>query len=130
MSKALAIFAIFIALASASGVLFPAELLSFGREVIAGPGLWWAAGARMALAVLLWISAPVSRTPGAFRVLSILALFGATFIVVVGSDGVLKIVDWLYSWPLWAVRFESLIGVAFGAFLFWSVRSKRAEEDT
>ena len=127
MSKALAVFAVFIAVASASGVLFPAELLSFAREMVSGTGIWWAAGARLVLAVLLWFSAPKSRTPITFRVLAILALFGATFIVVVGSEGVLEIVDWFYTWPLWAISLESLIGVAFGAFLFWTVTTKRAD---
>ena len=127
MPIALAVFAVLIALASASGVLFPAEILSFAREMIVGPGIWWAAGARLILAVLLWFSAPVSRTPITFRVLAILALLGATFIVAVGSEGVLQIVDWLASWPLWGVRLESAVGVAFGAFLFWSVKRKRAD---
>lgn len=124
MSIALTIFAIFVALASASGVLFPAELLSFVREAVTDTGVWWAAGARLLLAVLLWFSAPTSRTPRVFKVLAVLALLGATFIVVIGSDGVHEIIDWLYTWPLWAVRLESLLGVAFGVFMFWSVNSK------
>jgi hypothetical protein len=127
MPIALAIFAVLIAVASASGVLFPAEILSFAREMIVGSGWWWAAGARLILAVLLWFSAPVSRTPITFRVLAILALLGATFIVAVGSEGVLEIVDWLATWPLWGVRLESAVGVVFGVFLLWSVTRKRAD---
>ena len=128
MSIILTIFAVFITLSSASGVLFPAEILSFVREMIDGPGIWRAAGARLILAVLLWFSAPASRTPITFRVLAILALLGATFIVVVGTEGVLEVVEWLAIWPLWGVRLASALGVAFGAFLLWSVTRKRAEK--
>jgi hypothetical protein len=108
-------------------VLFPAEVLSFAREMIVGSGVWWAAVARLILAVLLWFSAPASRTPITFRVLAVLALLGATFIVAVGTEGMLEIVDWLASWPLWGVRLESAVGVAIGVFLLWSVSGRRAD---
>ena len=124
MSKVLAVFAVLLALASISGMLFPAEILSWVREAFLDTGIWWAAGVRLILAVLLWFSAPVSRTPIAFRVLAILVLFGAGFIVTIGSEGVLEILDWLGSWPLWGTRLSSALGVAFGAFMFWSVTQK------
>ena len=127
MPIALKILAVLIAVVSASGVLFPAEVLSYARELFVGPGWWWAAVVRLILAVLLWFSAPVSRTPTTFRVLAVLVLFGAIFIVVTGAEGVLEIIDWLSSWPLWGVRLESFVGVAFGVFLFWSVTQKRAD---
>ena len=127
MQIALAIFAIFLMMASGSGVIFPNELLSFVREMVVGQGLWGAVGSRLVLAVLLWFSAPVSRTPITFRVLAILALLGGLFIVTVGSQGVLEIIDWLDSWPLWGIRLQSSLGIAFGLFLLWSVSSKQAD---
>ena len=126
MPIALAIFAVFIVFASGSAVLFPAELLSFVREEILGTGLWWAAGARLILAVLLWFSAPVSRTPITFKVLAIIALMGAIFIVAVGSECMLEILDWFATWPLWGFRLQSSVGVAFGVFLLWSLSRKQA----
>ena len=128
MPIALAIFAVIIVVASAIAIVFPFELLNYVVEVLAGLGIWWAASTRLLLAVLLWFSAEASRTPITFRVLAILALLGATFIVVVGTEGVLEVVEWLAIWPLWGVRLASALGVAFGAFLLWSVTRKRAEK--
>ncbi len=126
MPTAITIFAVFIIVASGYAAIFPSELLSFVREVIAGSGLWWAAAGRLVLAVLLWFSAPVSRTPITFKVLAVLALMGAIFLIIIGSEGVLQLIDWFASWPLWGVRLQSTLGVLFGMFLLWSVSRKRA----
>jgi len=127
MPIALAIFAVIIVVASAIAIVFPSELLNYVREVLAGPGIWWAASTRLLLAVMLWFSAEASRTPITFRVLAILALAGAVFLVVIGTEGVIHVIDWFSSWPVWGVRLPSILGVAFGVFLLWSISSKRAD---
>jgi len=124
---ALAIFAVIIVVASAIAIVFPSELLDYVLEVIAGPGIWWAAFTRLLLAVLLWFSAEASRTPITFRVLAILALVGAVFIVVIGPEGLIQVIGWFSSWPVWGVRLPSALGVAFGLFLLWSISGKRAD---
>jgi hypothetical protein len=125
MPIVLASFAVFILLASSLAIIFPSELLSFVREAMAGPGIWWAASARVVLAVLLWFSAPASRTPKSLRALAVIALMAAVFIVVIGSEGVIEIIDWLASLPFWSVRLQTSGGVVFGLFLLWSIFSKR-----
>lgn len=125
MPIVLAIFAVFLLLASGSAIIFPSELLSLVREAVAGPGIWWAASARLVLAGLLWFSAPASRTPRSFKALAVIAVMAAVFLVVIGTEGVLEIIDWFDSWPLWGVRLQSTMGVAFGLFLLWSIFSKR-----
>ena len=128
MSIVLAIIAVFMLLASGSAIIFPSEAMSFVRELMVGPGVWWAVSIRVVLAVSLWFSAPTSRTPKTFKVLAGLALMGAVFLVVIGSEGMLEFIDWFASWPLWGVRLQSTVGVAFGLFLLWSIISKRADE--
>ena len=127
MAVTLAIFALFIVLASGLTVIFPSELLSFVREAVIGPGVWWAAGARLLLAVLLWFSAPDSRTPNTFKVLAVLAVMAALFLVTIGPAGMLELVDWLDSLPHWVLRLQSMLGVAFGVFLLWSLSRKWAK---
>ena len=127
MPIALAIFAVFIVVASAIAIVFPSELLTFVREEMVGPGIWWAASARVMLAVLLWFSAGTSRTPITFRVLAILTLMSAVFLVVIGSEGILQLIDWFASWPLWGVRLPYALGVAFGLFLLWSISRRQAD---
>ncbi|MEE4254880.1 MAG: hypothetical protein V2I50_12635 [Desulfuromusa sp.] len=127
MSIVLAIFAVFIVVASGSAIIFPSEVLSFAREVMVGPGIWWTAFARLVLAVLLWFSAPACRTPKTFKVLAVMTVMGAVFLVAIGSEGLLEFIDWFASWPLWGVRLQTTVGVAFGLFLLWSIFSKRAD---
>ena len=124
MQIALAFFAVFMIVTAGFGVIFPNESLSFLREIVVGPGLWGAIGGRLVLAVLLWFSAPVSRTPITFRVLAILALISALFVVTVGSQGLLEIIDWYAAWPNWGIRLQATLGMAFGVFLLWSVASR------
>jgi len=113
--------------ASVSVIMFPSEVLSSVREIIVSSGVWWAASARVFLAVLLWFSAPASRTPITFKVLAIMATLSAVFLVVIGSEGMLELIEWFASWPLSGVRLVSSVGVAFGLFLLWSIFSKRAD---
>lgn len=127
MPIVLAIFALFILVASGSIIIFPFEILSFVREVMVGSGIWWAASARLVLAASLWFSAPVSRAPKTFKVLAVLAVMSAVFLVVIGSEELLKFIGWIASWPLWAVRLQSTAGIAFGLFLLWSIFCKRAD---
>lgn len=127
MPIALAIFAVFILVASGSAFIFPSELLSFVRDAVTGPGIWLAASARVVLAVLLWFSASASRTPKSFKVLAVLAVMSASLLVVIGSEGALEIIEWVASWPLWGVRLQLTAGMVFGLFLLWSIFSKRAD---
>jgi len=128
MTILLAVFSVIILVASCSAIMFPSEVLSSVREFMVESGIWWAASARVVLAVLLWFSAPASRTPITFKALAVVATLGAVFLVVTGSEGMLEIIDWFASWPLWGVRLQSTVGVAFALFLLWSIFSKRADE--
>ncbi len=123
----LAIFAVFILVASSSAIVFPSEVLHFAREAMVGSFIWWAASARIFLAILLWFSAAASRTPKTFKVLAVLTVIGAVFLVVMGSERMLDFIEWFATWPQWGVRLLSTVGVAFGLFLLWSIFSKRAD---
>jgi len=122
MPFALAIFAVIIILASGFATLFPSELLDYAVEFVQGPGLWWAAAMRLALAIVLWFSAPTSRTPITFKVLAVVALLAAVAIPIVGSERLVSVINWCASQPLGVVRVLTALGVAFGAFLLWSIR--------
>ena len=121
MPITLALFAILIIGLSAYGVLLPSKATSLVRSTIELSGLWAAVAARVLLAILLWFSASVSLTPITFEVLAAIALAAAVALPIIGSERILKLVDWLTSWPPVAIRLQCCLGVAFGAFLLWSV---------
>jgi hypothetical protein len=121
MSIILAIFSVILIAISLYGVVLPLKLTALVRGFMARTGVWGAAAVRLFLAVLLWFSAPVSHTPTTFRVLALLALVAAVVLPIVGSVRLQKLIDRVASWPQIAIRLGCVIGVAFGAFLLWSV---------
>lgn len=121
MAIALAIFSLVIVLLSAYGAFRPSVLTSFVRGFMAGPGLWVAVVARLILALLLWFSAPLSHTPVTFQVLAIIALIAAIALPIIGTQRILKLLDWVVSWRQSVIRLWSLLGVGFGGFLLWSI---------
>lgn len=122
MAIALAIFSLVIVLLSAYGVFRPSILTSFVRGLMAGPGgLWVAVVARLILALLLWFSAPLSHTPVTFQVLAIVALVDAIALLIIGTQRILKLLDWVAFWRQFAIRLACLLGVGFGGFLLWSI---------
>ena len=126
MAIALAIFSLVIVLLSAYGAFHPSYLTSFVRGFMAGSGLWVAVVARLILALLLWFSAPLSHTPVTFQVLAIIALVAAIALPIIGTQRILKLLDWVTSWRQLTIRLWCLLGVGFGGFLLWSISSNWA----
>lgn len=99
----------------------PSKLVSFVRGSVNKGGIPAAVGARVILAALLWITAPMSHTPTIFLVLAALVLAAAVVVALMGTELVMKFIDRLASWPEIVVRLPCVLGVAFGVFLIWSV---------
>jgi hypothetical protein len=109
MKLTLTVFAVFVLLSSVLALVFPTELLTTVREIISGPGVWFAVIMRLGLAVLLWLSAPISRTPVIFKILSLLAVAGAVLVLVLGSEGLVHLIDWYAEQPSWVLRLAELL---------------------
>ncbi len=124
MALTLAILSLIIVAFSIYGVLLPQRLVEVVRRIMSGrPGLWIAVAVRLLLAAVLWFTAPVSLTPTIFKVLAVLMVIAAVAIPIVGLARLGKLMDYLATWPQWAVRLGCLCGVAFGGFLLWSISS-------
>lgn len=122
MPLLLAIVSMSIVILSLYGVLMPTRLVRWVRSYMAGrQGLATAIGVRLLLAVLLWFTAPDSQTPTVFRVLAILTLAVAFVFPFVGIDRIRRLIDYVATWPTWALRLECLVGVALGLFMLWSI---------
>lgn len=118
---ALVLFSALIVGLSAWGAVFPSKLISSVRRVMNRGGIIAAVGARLVLAILLWVTAPLSHTPTIFLVLAALALVAAIGIALMGTERVLRLIDRFASWPEMVLRLQCVLGVAFGVFLAWSV---------
>jgi hypothetical protein len=121
MAIALAIFSAMIIAISLYGVVLPLKLTGLVRRFMVSPGIWGAVVIRLLFAGLLWSSAPISHTPTTFKVLALLVLLAAVALPIIGAGRLLKLIDRWASWPPIVIRLQGVIGLAFGAFLLWSV---------
>lgn len=124
MALALAILSILIIALSMYGVLLPLRLVTLVRGFMQREaGLWIAVTIRLLLAGTLWFSAPASRTPGFFRVLSALMLLTAVTLPVVGYSRLNQFIAYIDSGPPWVIRLLCCLGVALGGTILWSISS-------
>ena len=84
-------------------------------------GIGGAVAARFLLAALLWFSAPVSSTPAGCRILALLMIAAAFGALMVGTHRALGLIDRMAGAPPVVTRLPCAIGLAFGAFMLWSV---------
>ena len=105
------------------GVLHPRRLIAVAGGVLRGTGVAGAVGVRLLLAALLWFSAPVSSTPGAFRILATVMLVAALSALVLGKDRVVRLVDRMSDWRPIFVRIPIAVGLVLCVFMLWSVSS-------
>ena len=118
------VLAILLALLSALfllGVFRPRTLTAVARSVLGGTGVAGAVAARLVLAALLWFSAPVSSTPGGFRVIATVMLVAAFSAVVLGKDRAAWLADRTAGWRPAFVRIPIAVGLVVCVFMLWSV---------
>ena len=121
MNILVAAFALMIFSVSTWGVINPHGLVGTIRAMM-GPGFMFiAVGTRVALAILLWFAADSARHPAVFKVLAIIAIVAAVIIIAVGESRILKFVEWWAQSGIIIQRCALLLGVLFGAYLFWEI---------
>ena len=103
------------------GMLRPRTFMAVVRSVLGGPGVAGAVAARLLLAALLWFSAPVSSTPGAFRILATVMLVAAVSAAMLGTDRIARLVECTANWRPVFVRLPIAVGVVLCVFMLWSV---------
>jgi hypothetical protein len=115
-----AFFAALIVAISGYGLVSPPGVIAVVRWFQAGPGVWAGFVIRLVFAVALWLGAPLSATPSAFRVLAVVAFLGAVALPLMGSTRFDIFVEWWVEQPAWLLRVWFLVALAFGLFALWS----------
>ena len=105
----------------------PLGLKGFADVFLTSSGLWFAAGLRVVVGILLWISAATSRTPRVLRVFGVLFVLGGIFILVTGLERMQAIAEWGVGLDASVLRGVGLMAIAMGAFFVWSVWPRRRE---
>ena len=120
--------AIVLAIVSASlsatfllGLLLPHRFIAMARRFMAIFGIGGAVTARLLLAVLLWLCAAVSLTPGAFRILALLMIAAAFTALMLGTHRAVRLIDRMADGPSVFTRLACAAGLAFSTFMLWSI---------
>jgi hypothetical protein len=104
----------------------PLGLEQFADIFFTSSGLWVAAGLRVVLGILLWMSAAASRMPRTLRVLGVLFIVGGLAIPVIGVERLQGIAEWGAALDRNALRFAALVAIGMGTFIVWSVWPQRS----
>ena len=103
------------------GVFLPRRFIAIARRFMAILGIGGAVAARLLLAVLLWLCAPVSSTPAAFRILALLMAVAAFTALMLGTQRILMLIDRMAGGSPAVTRLPCAVGLTFGAFMLWSI---------
>lgn len=120
-------FGILVACLGATAVVWPERLVEFADMFTTSRGLWIAVALRLALGVLLWVTAAASKTPLVFRVFAVLYFASGIALPLLGLDFLDGVVEWGTALDDLALRGIALVAVLFGAFFAWSAAPRRNE---
>ncbi|MGD8496678.1 MAG: hypothetical protein PVF05_10835 [Gemmatimonadales bacterium] len=120
-------FGVLVVCIGAWVVFDPTRLPEYATRFVSPSGLWIAIALRLAVGVLLWITAAASRTPRTLRVLGGLFVASAVALAVLGLERLQGIVDWGTALDPAVLRGVGLFVALVGAFLVWSVSPRRSE---
>lgn len=115
MSGALIAIGILICLLSIAAVVQPTRLLEIARTLTIGTSLRLLAFVvRLLLGVLLIVVAPTTEFALTLRVIGALLIASGVLVLVLGNEGIHKIVDWALRQGPAAVVIGGIIGVILG----------------
>lgn len=121
MSGALIAIGILICLLSVAAVVQPTRLLEVARKLTIGTSLrLFAFVIRVLLGVLLILVAPTTEFALTLRVLGTLSIASGVLVLILGNEGIQRIVDWALRQGPAAVVVGGIIGVVLGAFLIYA----------
>lgn len=120
-------FGVLVACLGATAVVWPARLVEFAEMFLTVRGLWIAVALRLALGVLLWVTAAASRTPLVFRVFGALYFASGIALPILGLEFLNGMVEWGSALDDFALRGMGLVTALFGAFFVWSAAPRRSE---
>ncbi|MDH3200992.1 MAG: hypothetical protein OEM15_08885 [Myxococcales bacterium] len=115
------IFAVFVLLMCALGVLVPSRIVAFATRWTNQRGLWVAALLRLAFGLALWFAAPASRAPLFLQVLGIVTILAGVSLPMIGLDRFTKLIEWSVERPPIMVRLWCLFGIALGGAILWAL---------
>ena len=103
------------------GMVAPARLLGLTALFKRPGGLWTAALIRVVLGLAMIVAAPASRLPLFLQIFGGLTVLAGVSIPILGSERVVRMIDWFLGGSHFAIRVWASIAALFGLFMVWLV---------
>lgn len=113
--------ALFVFVMGAWGVFAPGSIFKFISGWSSKNGFWLAVLLRLAFGLALWLAAPDTRLPEILRALGAIGILSAAALPLVGYARFERVIAWWTKRPPFAMRLWSLLAVAIGAVVLWSL---------
>ncbi len=113
--------ALFVFVMGAWGVFAPGSIFTFISGWSSKNGFWLAVLLRLVFGLSLWLAAPDTKLPEALRGLGAISIVGAAILPLVGYARFERMIAWWTRRPPFAMRLWSLLAVAIGALVLWSL---------
>ena len=113
--------ALFVFVMGAWGVFAPGSIFKFISGWSSKSGFWLAVLLRLGFGLSLWFAAPDTRLPLLLRALGALMIVSAATLPLIGFTRFQRVIAWWVEQPPLAMRLWSLIAVAIGGVVLWSL---------
>jgi hypothetical protein len=113
--------ALFVFVMGAWGVFAPGSIFAFISGWSSKMGFWLAVLLRLCFGLALWFAAPDTRLPELLRALGALAIISAAMLPLVGYARFERVIAWWTKQSPFAMRLWSLLAVAVGSVVLWSL---------
>jgi hypothetical protein len=111
---------VLIAAIGLTGVVIPRILIGLVQHWRGSARLWFAVSIRLVLGVVFIAVAPDCRAPMVVRAVGLVSVAAALGMIVLGSAGLDKFINWWLGRPLPYVRLWASGAIAFGALLIYA----------
>ena len=129
MRIAALLVALFTIVLSMGGIVSPDSLMTLRRLYFATPGRFYAAGAvRVAMGLVLILTASISRWPRALRALGALMFLQALAANLFGFEHARAIMEWEAMQATAILRAGAAVALATGGFVAFAVARRPSEE--
>ena len=113
------------------GIISPDSFLMFRRWYYATPGRFYATGAvRLAMGLVLILTASISRWPRILRALGALMCLQAVAANVFGYERAHAIMEWEATQPIALLRAGAAVTLAAGGFIVFAIRKSPSDEQS
>lgn len=114
------------ALAGIVGVVAPRLIIAMAVALHGPLGLAFASGIRLLFGTALFLAAPASRAPLAFRVLGIVTFAAGLALPLLGVDRFDALIDWWAAQPAATVRLGAAFGGGVGILVTYGIIPRHA----